>query len=99
MLSCTIQESEPSITEREAKEFLDAHWAKTQQPAIEEPLVYCSWPERFSSTSGPFKGIGGQSHTLFRMEAWVGVYSKTAIVFCGGKPVQVGCLNITVRII
>ena len=99
MQSHTIQECEPSITEREAKDFLASHWKHLGQPEINEPLVYCSWPEQFGSSAGPFNGVGCQVMTLFRMEAWLGVYTNTAVIFCGGKVTHVGDLNITARII
>jgi hypothetical protein len=51
-----------------------------------QELAYCSWPEVFSSTAGPFKGVGGQAFTTFRMEAWT--WEQWAIVFCNGRVVK-----------
>ena len=51
-----------------------------------QELTYCSWPEVFASTSGPFLGIGGQAFTTFRMEAWT--WEQWAIVFCNGRVVK-----------
>ena len=53
-----------------------------------QELTYCSWPELFSSTAGPFLGIGGQAMTTFRMEAWT--WEQWAIVFCNGRVVRCG---------
>lgn len=55
-------------------------------------LVYCSWPQTFGSTCGPFHGIGGQALTTFRMEAWA--WEQWAVVFCGGRVVSVGPFSI-----
>ena len=49
-------------------------------------LMYCSWPEAFGSTCGPFSGIGGQAVTSFRMEAWA--WDQFAVVFCNGRIVK-----------
>ena len=51
-----------------------------------DELTYCSWPELFASTAGPFKGVGGQAFTTFRMEAWT--WEQWAIVFCNGRVVK-----------
>jgi hypothetical protein len=51
-------------------------------------LIYCSWPEAFGSSCGPFPGIGGQAITTFRMEAWA--WEQWAVVFCNGRIVEVG---------
>ena len=60
-----------------------------------EEMIYCSWPEGFGSTAGPFAGIGGQMMTTFRMEAWA--YDQWAVVFCGSKVVYVGEFTIGAR--
>lgn len=58
-------------------------------------MIYCSWPEVFGSTAGPFGGIGGQAMTTFRMEAWM--YDQWAVVFCGIRIVYVGEFSIGAR--
>ena len=55
-------------------------------------MTYCSWPEVFASTAGPFGGIGGQAMTTFRMEAWV--WHDWAVVFCKGRIVRIGRFQI-----
>lgn len=95
MHSSTIGQSEPSITEDRAREWLRNHYGSVGSPDIYEPLVYCSWPQEFGSTCGPWPGIGGQAMTLLRMEAWLSVYSGIAVIFCGGRFVEIKQLNIT----
>lgn len=48
-----------------------------------EYLEYYAWPHMFSSTAGPFGGIGGQSMSTFTLEAWA--YGSSAVVFCNGR--------------
>jgi len=48
-----------------------------------ECLSYFAWPQTFSSTCGPFGGIGGQTLCTFTVEAfWNG---KDAVFFDRGK--------------
>jgi hypothetical protein len=49
----------------------------------EEELSYYAWPQIFSSTSGPFDGIGGQSISTFTIECWTD--GKQAILYCNDK--------------
>jgi hypothetical protein len=51
----------------------------------EKYLDYFAWPQRVSSTAGPFPGIGGQAITTFTVEAWVDSPSGYAVLFCNGK--------------
>ena len=49
----------------------------------EEELSYYAWPQIFSSTSGPFGGIGGQSISTFTIECWTD--GKQGILYCKNK--------------
>lgn len=49
-------------------------------------LEYYAWPHTFSSTAGPFGGIGGQSMSTFTLEAWA--YGSSAVVFCNGRVID-----------
>lgn len=46
-------------------------------------LSYISWPEAFSSTAGPFGGVGGQAFTTFQLDAFD--YDGHAAIFCNGR--------------
>lgn len=48
-----------------------------------EMLLYYAWPQTFSSTTGPFGGIGGQAFSIFTIEAYSD--GRDAILFCSGK--------------
>jgi hypothetical protein len=66
-------------------------WLRVQcgsEGMLWQELIYCSWPESFANTSGPFFGIGGQSITTFRMEAWC--WEQWAVIFCNGRFVKCG---------
>lgn len=86
--SCS--ESMPSIRYYDAVECV-GKWLfeRHGMPVTWDSLkgVYHSWECLFGSTCGPFDGIGGQSMTTFRMEAWV--FGELACVFCNGRVVKV----------
>lgn len=93
MLDRTMREFEPSLEREDVIEQFNRFLDKNGMPPIEaSELTYCSWPEMFGSTSGPFHGIGGQAFTTFRMEAWV--HDMWGYVFTHGKFVRVGRLFI-----
>jgi len=46
-------------------------------------ILYYVWPQTFSSTSGPFGGIGGQAISTFRMEALSD--GRNAALYCGRR--------------
>lgn len=48
-----------------------------------EMLLYYAWPQTFSSTTGPFGGIGGQAFSIFTIEAYSD--GRDAVLFCKGK--------------
>ena len=51
-------------------------------------LMYYSFPQVFSTTAGPFKGmLAGQAMTTFTIEAWA--VDDLAVLFCQGKIVKV----------
>lgn len=93
MKSSTLKQHEPSLAREQVFEMLRNRISKeaSYSPAIED-LVYCSWPETFGSTCGPFRGAGGQAMTTFRMEAWE--CDGFAVVFCGGRIVKTGHFSI-----
>ncbi len=66
----------PSMSRTQAIELLGE---------FEQPHYY-AWPESFGSTSGPFRGIGGQAITTFTIEAWAG--ETEALYVCNGKLVK-----------
>jgi hypothetical protein len=37
---------------------------------VTDRMVYYTWPQEFSNTSGPFHTIGGNAMTTFQIEAW-----------------------------
>lgn len=84
---------EPTIPAKMALTKLNQLFERNELPQINEhDLTYCSWPELFSSSCGPFHGIGGQAFTTFRMEAWV--YGDYAVIFCCEKVVKIGYFRI-----
>jgi len=89
MRDISVKTIVPSITPDTAAELLNKKFATalSEFQLIPDELVYCSWPETFGSTSGPFGGIGGQALTEFRMEAWTA--SGYAVIFCGGRILRV----------
>lgn len=89
-----IKQGMPTITHETALYLLSEHFpelAKIQKPdarGLQQriDLDYYSFPQGFSSTSGPFGGIGGDAITSFQIEIWT--CEPWAIVFCGGKVVK-----------
>lgn len=59
---------------KEASKLLDCY---------AEELMYFAWPQTFSSTAGPFPGIGGQAISTFTIEAYSD--GRDAVLYCGGK--------------
>lgn len=96
MKNSSVKKDTPSLSREEVIDKLNAVVEKEcgVKADIGE-LVYCSWPELFGNTSGPFNGIGGRAMTTFRMEAWV--WEFFAVVFCNGKIVSVGPFQICVE--
>lgn len=60
------------------------HAAQKALGVAERDLDYYAWPQRFSSTAGPFSEIGGQAISTFTVEAWVDAPSGYAALFCKG---------------
>ena len=93
MNDSTMKEDTPSISREQAIAVLNARLgAELPFEIYPEELMYCSWPEAFGTTCGPFPGVGGQMVTTFRMEAWA--YGHLAVVFCGGRVVSCGEFSI-----
>lgn len=93
MNDSTMKEDTPSISRWEGWSALrDEFGLAWDLPARPDELTYCSWPEAFGTTKGPFPGVGGQVVTTFRMEAWA--YGRLAVVFCGGRVVFCGEFSI-----
>ena len=66
------------FTAEQVAKILDCH---------ELNLEYYAWPQTFGSTSGPFRGIGGQAMSTFTIEAWAD--ASTAFIFCNGRKVKI----------
>ena len=83
----------PTLSREDVIERLNGTLMKEcGEKADASELLYCSWPEAFGSTCGPFAGIGGQTVTAFRMEAWA--WDQWAVVFCNGRVVKTGQFQI-----
>ncbi len=93
MNDSTMKQDTPSIPREEIASRLRGRLGAALFDQIPpDELTYCSWPEAFGTTCGPFPGVGGQMVTTFRMEAWA--YDKWAVVFCGGRVVFCGEFSI-----
>ncbi len=53
-----------------------------------DDLEYWAWPQQFSSTAGPFGGVGGQAMTTFTIEAWHDGRGAAAL-FCNGRLLKI----------
>jgi len=92
----SLKEDVPSIPRGEIVERLNANLSRVAGVRVTpEELVYCSWPETFANTSGPFERVGGSSLTEVRMEAWV--WERWAIIFCAGKVVRFSEFQISAK--
>lgn len=47
-------------------------------------VEYYAWPQVFSSTCGPYGGIGGDALTTFTIEAIHNIMFNTTLYLCGG---------------
>ena len=96
MINNSMKHSEPSLSREDVIDCLQSYVAGETgvRPCIDD-LTYCSWPELFGSTAGPFSGIGGQAMTTFRMEAWM--YDQWATVFSCGRIVKTGRFHISAK--
>ena len=63
-----------SISREQAAEKLECYISDLQ---------YYAWPETFSSTCGPWPGMGGQAFCTFTIEAWT--TEEKTYFFCNGK--------------
>lgn len=75
------------ISQKEAYEAIVKRLPEEAEQFLPDYMDYYAYPEVFSSTAGPFRGIGGQAMTTFTIEAWV--CGKTAVLFCGDKIIKV----------
>ena len=95
MLDRTIAEWQPTMTQDKARELLQQFAQQNGEAFVDEPLIYCSWPQQFSNGAGPFKRVAPRALTTFRMEAWYGAYSGQSVVFCNGRLTQCVVLNLS----
>jgi hypothetical protein len=87
MNNSSVYQDVPSISRHDIIEQFNKRLERVAVATVAaEELLYCSWPETFGSSCGPFPGIGGQACTTFRMEAWA--WDQWAIVFTCGRVVK-----------
>lgn len=46
-------------------------------------IDYYAWPQMFSSTAGPFGGVGGQVVCTYTIEAYA--HGDEAVIYCNGR--------------
>lgn len=85
----STDQSSASISREDALDQMQSFLEKNGLGDTEaDELSYYCWHESFPSTSGPFGGIGGQTSTTFRMEAWETM--GYALIFSCGRRVRIG---------
>ena len=75
------------ITKEQAYEALKTRLPSLAKYVHPSYMQYLAWPQTFSSTAGPFGGVGGQAMTTFTIEAWEA--NDIAIIFCGDKILRI----------
>lgn len=68
------------------------HLVRAGEPTVEDDrLVWRSWPQQFSTTTGPWQGIGGAAITTFQVTVARDDVTGLVLVFAASDLFSYGC--------